>query len=196
MTAAARRQQLIEAAAQAIVDHGVGALRVRDVAEAAGVSQPLVSAHFRSRDELVLAAFVHTDEQALAALEARSREAPDARAALRSELVACLDAGGDPLIARSFRVWQEVLRHGFTVPELRQAVNDRQNVWIERIRDLLAGAVADGSARADLNIPLTALSLSALVDGLSPAIRWGSLDVDTASVVIDDAIAHLLDPRA
>jgi len=54
-----RRHDLVRAAARAIAETGVAGLRIRDVADRAGLSAGLVSYYYRSLDELVLA--VHAD---------------------------------------------------------------------------------------------------------------------------------------
>ncbi|MFC4554930.1 TetR/AcrR family transcriptional regulator [Georgenia faecalis] len=49
-----------------LAEHGVGALSVRTVAAAAGVSPAQVQYHYRTKSELVRAAFDHAGEQFLA----------------------------------------------------------------------------------------------------------------------------------
>lgn len=195
MSAEERRAEIVDAAARAIVAHGVAGFRVRDVADEAGVSQPLVSSHFRSRDELVHAAFVQADERAMAVIEERSAAAPDARSALRTELLGCIDDEGDPVVAQSFALWQELWTHGSVVAELRDAVQGRQRAWVARIEQLLGRGIEDGSVRVGLDVHRTALLLNTLIDGLAPALRWGVLDLPAATALLDDALAERVDPR-
>lgn len=195
MTAEERRAEIVEAAARAIVAHGVAGFRLRDVADEAGVSQPLVSSHFRSRDELVHAAFVQADERAMAIIERRSAAAPDARTALRTELLGALDDEGDPVVAQSFKLWHELWTHGSVVAELREAVQERQRVWLARIAELLRAGVEDGSVRATVDVDRTAMLLNTLLDGLAPALRWQMLELDEAAALIDDVLAERVDPQ-
>lgn len=195
MTAEERRAEIVEAAARAIVAHGVAGFRLRDVADEAGVSQPLVSSHFRSRDELVHAAFVQADERAMAIIERRSAAAPDARPALRTELLGALDDEGDPVVAQSFKLWHELWTHGSVVAELREAVQERQRVWLARIAELLRAGVEDGSVRATVDVDRTAMLLNTLLDGLAPALRWQMLELDEAAALIDDVLAERVDPQ-
>lgn len=185
MTGDARRVQLMDAAARAIIRHGVAGFRLRDVADEAGVSQPLVSTHFRTREELLMAVFVRADELAMASFEARSSGAGTALAALRIELQACLDD------ADGFQVWQEFWSHGVTDPALRTAVAERQRAWTHRIASLLHAAIADGSARAEVDVALTAVACNALVDGLTPAIRSGYVTLDVARSALDHTLNAL-----
>lgn len=188
MSSDARRVQIVESAARVIVEHGIGGFRIRDVADAAGVSQPLVSAYFRSRGELVLAAFILSDDRALAAIARKSSAATTGRDALMIEMLACIDDGGDLAVAEGFRMWQEVWTHGFSVPELREAVQQREHVWVQRLAQLLRDAVTDGTAAPDLDVEFAAVMLNAMVDGLAPAVRWGYVDVPNATAIIRQAV--------
>ncbi len=192
MSAEARRAEIVEAAGRAIVAHGVGGFRVRDVADEAGVSQPLVSNHFRSRDELVRAAFVQADERATAVISERSAGAPDALAALRVELLLCLDDDGDPIVAQAWRLWQELWTHGMVTPELRGVIAERQSAWVSRIEALIERGMADGSIRAGVDRAAAALLLTTLVDGLGPSLRWHFVDMATATAMLDDTLRERL----
>ena len=194
MSAEARRAEILEAAGRAIVAHGVGGFRVRDVADEAGVSQPLVSNHFRSREELVRGAFVQADERATAVITERSATAPDALSALRLELLLCLDDDGDPIVSLSWRLWQELWTHGMVTPELREVVVERQAAWVARIEQLIARGEEDGSVRPGVDRRRTALLITSLVDGLGPSLRWGFLDLATATDMVDDTLTLRLAP--
>ena len=192
MSAEERRADLVDAAARAIVAHGLDGFRVRDVADEAGVSQPLVSTHFRSREELVLAAFVRSDERAMAAIDERMAAGGDARDRLRTLLLLQLDDAGDPEIALSWRLWQEVRRHPAPSEALRDAVSQREYAWIGRIAALLEEGMADGSVRPGIDPQRTALFLNAFVDGLCPAVRWSTVDLETATSLLDEALDERL----
>jgi TetR/AcrR family transcriptional repressor of bet genes len=192
MSAEARRAEIVEAAGRAIIAHGVGGFRVRDVADEAGVSQPLVSNHFRSREELVRDAFVQADERATAVITERSAGEADALAALRVELQLCLDDAGDPIVAQAWRLWQELWTHGMVAPELRGVIAERQHAWIARIEDLIERGMEDGSMRPGVDRQAAALLLTTLVDGLGPSLRWGFVDMATALAMLDDAMRERL----
>jgi AcrR family transcriptional regulator len=188
MTAEERRSEIVDAAGRAIVAKGVGGFRVRDVAEEAGVSQPLVSTHFRSRDDLVLAAFVQSDERATAAVRERADAAPTGRGRLQIQLHACIDAGGDPVIEQSWHLWQELWTHGLVAEALREAVLERQLVWLRRIEELIAQGQQDGSLRAGVDPASASLFLNTMVDGLGPALRYELIDLEQAFALLDEAL--------
>ena len=56
MTPEARRAQIIESARQVFIESGLSKSRIRDIAEKAGVTQPLVYYHFRTKTEIYQAA--------------------------------------------------------------------------------------------------------------------------------------------
>ncbi len=55
LSPAERRAQILEAATKLLSQEGLDAVRIRAVAEAAGVSPPVVYRHFFSRDDLIAA---------------------------------------------------------------------------------------------------------------------------------------------
>jgi AcrR family transcriptional regulator len=188
MSAEERHVEIVDAAARAIVAKGVGGFRVRDVAEEAGVSQPLVSTHFRSRDELVLAAFVQADERAAAAVRERAAGAGTGAERLRIQLHACVDADGDPVIEQSWHLWQEVWTHGLVEESLRGAVLDRQRLWLRRVQELIAEGQEDGSLRPGVDPGEASLYLNTMVDGLGPALRYELIDLEAAFGLLDEAL--------
>lgn len=194
MSAEERRSEIVDAAARAIVAKGVGGFRVRDVADEAGVSQPLVSTHFRSRDDLVLAAFVQSDERATFAVRELADAAPTGRERLSIQLHACVDAGGDPIIEQSWHLWQELWTHGLVTEGLRAAVLERQLVWLRRIEELIGQGQEDGSLRPDVDPVNAGLYLNMMVDGLGPALRYELIDLDQAFALLDQAVDDRLGP--
>lgn len=193
MSAEARRAEIVEAAGRAIVARGVGGFRVRDVADEAGVSQPLVSNHFHSRDELVRDAFVQADARASLVVSERSSGAPDALTALRIELLLCLDDQGDPIVAQAWRLWHELWTHGLVVPGLRDVIAERQHAWIGRVEDLVTRGMQDGSVRAGVDAKEAGLMLMILVDGLGPSLRLGCVDMATATAMLDTMMRERLE---
>jgi AcrR family transcriptional regulator len=188
MSAEERRAEIVEAAARAIVAKGVGGFRVRDVADEAGVSQPLVSTHFRSREELIQAAFVESDERSMAAVRERVDRAPTGGERLRLQLHATVDDGGDPVVARSWHLWQEMWTHGLVEASIRDAVLDRQHVWLRRIEQLIGEGQQDGSLRAGVDRVSAALYLNTMVDGLGPAMRYDLVDCAGALSLLNQAL--------
>ena len=187
---AERRATILDAAARVIVAHGVHGFRLQDVADEAGVSQPLVSSHVDDRDGLVAAAFVRADERELRAVEADARGAEPGRAAIVRFLRRATIPGddGDEDERSGWELWTQVSSRARFSPVVREAVRTRQAAWI----DALAGLLRDGRAGADVGTAIdparAALLLITVSDGLGPALHCGTLDEDGARAVLEDAL--------
>ena len=66
MTAANRREQILDAAREVFIDSGYAGARTQDIAAAAGVNSALVFRHFESKEEIFKAAVVDPLKQIMA----------------------------------------------------------------------------------------------------------------------------------
>ncbi|MDI3389098.1 TetR/AcrR family transcriptional regulator [Streptomyces sp. B-S-A8] len=87
----ARRQALVSAAGQAITERGLEGLRIKDIADAAGVSQGSVLYYYPELDDLVLEVHRGAVESFLASRQRAYDEAPAGEPAAR--LRALVDSG-------------------------------------------------------------------------------------------------------
>jgi AcrR family transcriptional regulator len=71
----ARREQLLDTALALVREQGTDGLTLATLAEAAGVSRPIVYDHFGTRPELLLALYRQLDERHRAASEQAARDA-------------------------------------------------------------------------------------------------------------------------
>ncbi len=71
----ARREQLLDTALTVVREHGTDGLTLATLAEAAGVSRPIVYDHFGTRPELLLALYRQLDERHRLASEQAVRDA-------------------------------------------------------------------------------------------------------------------------
>lgn len=76
LTKGARREQLLDAALGIVRSRGADGLTLVTLAEAAGVSRPIVYDHFGTRAGLLLALYRELDERHRLALEDAVRDAP------------------------------------------------------------------------------------------------------------------------
>ncbi|MGX6448624.1 TetR/AcrR family transcriptional regulator [Patulibacter sp. S7RM1-6] len=187
-----RRAGILDAAALVIVDRGVHAFRIQDVADAAGVSQPLVSAHFSSRDDLIAAAFLRADERALEDVAEELRAlAPGRERVQRFVRSSTLEEDAHAPDGRE--LWHQLWTQARFSPVVQAVVRDRQAAWIALLTDVLAEARDAGDAPAALVPARAAVLLMAVVDGLTAPLRCGILTDDEAVAVLDDAVAATLD---
>lgn len=191
---AERRATILEAAARVIVARGVQGFRLQDVADEAGVSQPLVSSHVDDRDELIAAAFVRVDERDLEAVEADARDGEPGRAAIvrflrRATIPSQDDPLGDELPGTDgWELWSQVSSRARFSPVVREALLARQAAWIGALTGLLRDGHAGEDVPARLAPERVALLLITVSDGLGPALRCGLVDDDGARRVLEDAL--------
>lgn len=190
-----RRDTILDAAARAIVAHGVQAFRLQDVADEAGVSQPLVSSHVDDRDALIAGAFVRTDERELRAVEAEARSGPPGREAIvrflrRATLPADEDGDGRTSLPGTdgWQLWTQVLSRARFSSVVRDAVRQRQASWVGALAALLADGRAGADVPAGIDPERVALLLVTVSDGLGPALDCGLVDDAGAERVLQDAL--------
>lgn len=80
LSANARREQLLEVALEVFAKRGYHATSMNDVADAAGVTKPVLYQHFVSKRELFLALLDDVGDQLITAISKATSEAPDGRA--------------------------------------------------------------------------------------------------------------------
>ncbi|ADG77222.1 Transcriptional regulator, TetR family OS=Tsukamurella paurometabola (strain ATCC 8368 / DSM/ CCUG 35730 / CIP 100753 / JCM 10117 / KCTC 9821 / NBRC 16120/ NCIMB 702349 / NCTC 13040) OX=521096 GN=Tpau_0584 PE=4 SV=1 [Tsukamurella paurometabola] len=134
MTPADRREQLLDAVLRVVVERGVHKVSIESVAEAAGVTRPVVYKHFDDSAALLRASLAREEGRALAqcyAAGARAKEQvvePDFVVALYANLLEMFEASPD--------LWSAILQLvDSATPEFRRTV--------ERGRDQAAAMVAD-----------------------------------------------------
>src|SRR3569832_2525416 len=66
LTAAARKEQIVETVLALVQTHGTGAVSAQRVANAVGITQPAVFRHFRTKESLWLAVMDWLEERVLA----------------------------------------------------------------------------------------------------------------------------------
>lgn len=123
---AARRAQLLESAFEAIRARGVATLRIRDVAEAAGVSTGTVHYYFDDIDRLLHEIHTHACERFFTDRLAATDGIDDARRKLTSMINAGLPASrDDPTVVTLYEI--DLYKRGDPVHELLgRGLYDRQ----------------------------------------------------------------------
>ena len=96
----ARRSQLAEAAQRALLARGLEGLRLRDVAEEAGVTPAAVLYYYGDLDELMNETYQQGIERFCGMREQAAERLPDARDRLRSVIDAGVATGPDDTIPR------------------------------------------------------------------------------------------------
>ena len=164
-----RREQMLKAALDVIVERGYADTRISDVAERTGTSPALVIYYFKTRDQLLTEAIRYSEDSWYAEFLRRMAEIPGAPGQL-TELIAmnCLP-GTDPEPGSYWLLWLDLWAlspRNTGVAAVRQKSDER---WRESIRSIvLAGQDAGEFAPVDADD--FTITLSALLDGLAVQI--------------------------
>ncbi|MEV6598760.1 TetR/AcrR family transcriptional regulator [Actinoplanes sp. NPDC051346] len=176
------RRRIVQAACDAIAEVGFEGVRMRLIAERAGVSTALLHYHFDNREKLFLAAMAYSFEHAGAEdyQAAPPTEQPNTWMLARI-IDACLPR--TPELRRDFLLWQELwLRAARDVDSRLLAVD-----LYRQMRDWAAGVIQAGIANGeftDCTVSRVADLLLVLTDGYG--IR---LLLDDPQLTLDDARA-------
>jgi AcrR family transcriptional regulator len=128
-----RRRQLIDAGAALFADQAYEDISMRDIAQAAGVSKPLLYHYFRSKTELFKAAVA---EQA-AELEAAI--APSGEADALEQLARSLDKYL-AWIEENARTWAKLMQSAAALPEARELIEAFRRRTLELVLSQLTGS--------------------------------------------------------
>jgi AcrR family transcriptional regulator len=158
----ARREAILEAACRAIVERGLPATRITDVARVAGTSTGTIHYYFETRDEVLMAALKWASERLFARVEAGGGRS--ARARLAHLLAVAIPRPGPA--HDEYVLWIELWLRVLHEPALLADCETISARW----RGYFLDAVREGTEAGEF-APVTApdevaVRLLALVDGL------------------------------
>lgn len=158
-----RRRALIDATLRSLERYGRDGASIRRISALAGVSSGLINHHFRSKAQLIAAAY---ESLAIELQETLYRDAPSGDGSARERVSAFIRASFAPTILepRILNVWLVFWSMVMRTPAMR-AVHDRT---YRRYRAILGGLLqAVGRSRGvRVQARPAAIALSALLDGL------------------------------
>jgi AcrR family transcriptional regulator len=164
-----RREQMLRAALEVIVERGYADTRIADVAERTGTSPALVIYYFKTRDQLLTEAIRYSEDSWYAEGMRRMDQIPTAAGRL-TELVAmtCLP-GTNPEPRSWWLLWLDLWALAPRNPGVAAVREKSDERWRDTIRSIvLAGQEAGEFAPVDADD--FALALSAFLDGLAVQI--------------------------
>jgi AcrR family transcriptional regulator len=178
-TADQRREQMLRAALEVIVERGYPDTRIADVAQRAGTSPALVIYYFKTKDQLLTEAIRLSEDTWYASGTSRVA-AIDTAAGRLEELIAmsCLPEEDDADAPNtSWLLWLDLWTQAARHPEVA-AVRQK---FDERWRDTIATLVLEGQEAGEFG-PVSpadfAVTLSALLDGFAIQIALEDPTVD------------------
>jgi len=181
-TPAVRREALVEATLRSLREHGYEGASIRRISAAAGVSIGLINHHFKSKSELIAAAY---ESLATSLQDSMRAEIDNARLTPRQRLSGFFRASFapeliDPTIFNVWLVFWSMVLHS---PEMRSVHDRTYRQYRYMLESVLAALADEGEAPAFKPQP-AAIALSALLDGL-----WIELSLNPATFSAPDAIA-------
>lgn len=165
-----QRERILRAAALALAEHGFDAARLRDVADAAGVSIGALQHHFDTRDLL----FRHAFEWSINELIARWRYAAAGEHGpwRRFELLV-RELATDPDLTRRCATWTEFCASAARREELREGIRRAHGAWRALVTDIVASGVTSGEFAPALPPNAAVGAVMAVVDGCDMTVAAG-----------------------
>ena len=171
-----------------VAENGWDAVTTRQIAERAGVNQGLIHYHFRSKDQLLHAAFEAALRETFAEPGATLARAADLREGI-GDMVRGLEPGDEIESVALFSV--EAMARGARDDQIRKSMAE----MLAEFRQQVAARIAAGQWREELGADLdpvgTATVLGALLDGLGLHVLIDpSIDIERTAA----AAARMLGP--
>lgn len=189
--AAARKREIINAAAHLFAEKGFHRTTTRDIAEQADISEGTLYNYFNSKDDLLLDIMDMIDDVPSKADPSDQAIFEDTR-----EYLITMMKGRREMLDQYHPMLQSVLSEILVNPELRQRYYTEQiNPGIQLISHHLEQLLEKGQLR-DIEVPYMARMLVALMLGLfvlevlgDPLIQsqWNELSGEVAALLIDGA---------
>jgi AcrR family transcriptional regulator len=164
-----RREQMLRAALEVIVERGYADTRIADVAERTGTSPALVIYYFKTRDQLLTEAIRYSEDSWYAEYVRRVGQIPAAAGQL-AELIAMICLPGNDPEPRSFwLLWLDLWAFAPRNPGVDAVRRKSDERWRDAIRSIvLAGQEAGEFAPVDADD--FTITLAGLLDGLAVQI--------------------------
>jgi AcrR family transcriptional regulator len=160
-----RRERMLRAAVEVIVERGLAGTRIADVAERAGISSALVIYYFKTKDQLLADAMRYSEDAWYAEGQRRMAGLPSAAARLEEIVAMCCLPEADPQL-NTWLLWLDVwalAARNDEVAGVRQT-ND------ERWRNIIMSLVVEGQEAGEfrpIDASVFTTTLCSLLDGLA-----------------------------
>lgn len=174
-----RKRAILEATLRLVAAQGAAAVRLRDVARAAGVSVGSLQYYFDSRDQLIREAF---DQHARDVVDLVAR-AGDPSAPPPARLAAVIEAAVlRPDLRYSAALWMEFVTAGLHDDQLRTLLAGGYEAWRDLLTEAVLAGIATGDFRPLLPTETVVACLVALIDGFELAVAIDVADATPAAI--------------
>jgi AcrR family transcriptional regulator len=169
-----RRQQLIEATIDSLAKRGYSETTMADVADGAGLSRGIVNFHFESKEKLLVATLQYMADEYSAHWRVALTKAGDDPASQLASLVAA-DFDRAICTKRKLAAWCAFWGEAKSRPTYQALCGARDEAYQQVFIRLCATLKAEGGY--DFDPQVTALGLSAMLEGLWLRLMMGTEDV-------------------
>lgn len=172
-----RRQEILDAAVEVVVERGFAAARVADVAAIAGTSTGTVHYYFPTKADLLDAALRYASDRA----RDRHRSALATIDDPRQQLLALVELQTpEGPVADEWALWLEFWNEARRRPDWQERNREMYGEWTGWIAEIVRDGVTRGQFRGGVDADDVARRFVALLDGLSiqclldptPEHRW------------------------
>lgn len=173
-----RRQEILEAAVETIVERGVCKARIADVADRTGTSAALVLYYFESKDRLLTEALAHAEDRFYLAIFAELTTLESASEKLvRLIELSCGHEAMAPMLRDDFALWIELWSRALRdhAAAKKRTAGDRR--WRATIADIVREGQSAGEFDA-VDVEDFAMHLACLLDGIAVQHVLGDPEAD------------------
>ena len=187
---AERRREIAGTVLDLAAEMGVSKVTTQAIADSIGVSQATIFRHFKTRDDVFLAAIELIGEEVFGELgpifmDAGLSPGKRLRAVITRHLEVIEGRKGIPRLLFSDRLHMES-------PQLKAAICKMMKGYEEKIAAVISEGINDGSFAHDANPALLSQMFTTLVQG--SVLRWSLFDFEFSLSDQDDVIWKLLGP--
>jgi AcrR family transcriptional regulator len=155
---------ILDAAREVMVERGIDAARVTDVAERAGVSHGLVHYYFPTKDDLVAATMRHAAGVGVERLRTRVAARTNAVDKLDTLLQLAIPSG--PSASDAWVLWVDAWSAGLRDETVRHVHEELDHAWASTLVEIIDDGVTTGEFTCS-DPQQTAMVLTSLIDGLA-----------------------------
>ena len=178
-TADQRREQMLRAAIDVIVERGYAESRIADVAERAGTSPALVIYYFKTKDQLLTEAMRFSEDTWYEAGTRRMEQIPTAAGKLEEIVAMCCLPEADTEPETSWVLWLDLWSQAARHPEVAIVRRKFDERWRALIRSLVVAGQESGEF-GPVDPDDFAVLMSSLLDGLAVQIALVDQVVDAS----------------
>jgi AcrR family transcriptional regulator len=176
-TADQRREEMLRAAVDVIVERGYAESRIADVAERAGTSPALVIYYFKTKDQLLTEAIRFSEDIWYEAGTRRMEQIPTAAGKLEEIVAMCCLPEADAEPATSWVLWLDLWSQAARHPEVASVRQKSDERW----RGVIGSLVTEGQEAGEfgaVDAEEFAELMSSLLDGFAVQIALADPVVD------------------